>query len=308
MTFSSLKIHDIVLGAKKPVAGHFRRAVSYPAPRYSEEFGHPVSLDDWAPFPVGQEDGAHLELLMGDKLGEGASASVYAATLRSPTTLDLPAHLCLKVAKRKHCQVLAREAWFYEQHYRSGACEGIITPRYFGFFILDHNLLKGPGRRKPRFKPWDEAEHHGNKPWLPKTGDSEFYRDEIGHLKHNPWNKWHQEPKDLLIVVMLVEQLGPPCNSHPNRAARRDIRDVLTDLGLTGVAHHDVRYTNVLSTLPGSSSLVCPRHQRAHAWRIIDFEHCDKVISTDEVPEDKEDCLSSRNFTVGHYFSGEFQR
>ena len=138
-------------GSGEPIIASASRAISYPAMRYSEHFGPHVSLDTWTPLVL--NSGAHLELTLGDKLGEGTSATAYAVTVRSPTTFDLPNRLCLKVAKPSHCQVLAREAWFYEQHYRSGTCEAIVTPRYFGFFVISYNELKDATGRRAHFKP-----------------------------------------------------------------------------------------------------------------------------------------------------------
>lgn len=62
-----------------------------------------------------------------------------------------------------------------------------------------------------------------------------------------------------------------------------DIRDIVRDLSSIGVMQRDLRYCNVLQA---SNDVICPRHGRAHRWRIVDFDIATKVFVTPDIPED----------------------
>lgn len=95
-------------------------------------------IESWAPLSL-PKDGAHLELELTGSISD----------------LDLP-DLCIKLVKPKYGRTLAREAWFYEQLAREPGCEGVVTPRCFGFFTVplkDCSDVKG--QPVSRIMPWE---------------------------------------------------------------------------------------------------------------------------------------------------------
>ena len=144
---------------------------------------------------------------MGRKLGEGATGIVYAVDLRSPTTIDLPPRLCIKIAKPPFAGALAREAWFYEQLQKEGL-DGVVTPSCFGLNVLDHEL----GRAS--FHPWRDMEEcrdhsfelrddpsHSRPPGIYYDGPGVDFRYK------SPWMDWEFDPENPLIAVLLLERM-----------------------------------------------------------------------------------------------------
>lgn len=112
-------------------------------------------IESWAPLSL-PKDGAHLELELTGSISEGRIGLAYSAqVLRNTPDLDLP-DLCIKSVKPKYGRTLAREAWFYEQLAREPGCEGVVTPRCFGFFTVplkDCSDVKG--QPVSRIMPWE---------------------------------------------------------------------------------------------------------------------------------------------------------
>ncbi len=81
-----------------------------------------------------------------------------------------------------------------------------------------------------------------------------------------------------------------------------DIRDVVRDVGFTGILHRDLRHSNVVRA---SNDVVCPRHERAHRWRLIDFDIAAKTFITPEAPADSSYVMNSQARVIGTaYFWG----
>ena len=56
---------------------------------------------------------------------------------------------------------------------------------------------------------------------------------------------------------------------------RRDVLQVVNDLGEMSIQHGDFRWPNIVSAPeapPGMVGSRCPRHGVRHKWRIVDFE------------------------------------
>ncbi len=90
-----------------------------------------------------------------------------------------------------------------------------------------------------------------------------------------------------------------------------DIREIVTDLGHTGIRHYDLRAPNVmrsLSSVPERDTTshpgFCHRHQKVHAWRLGDFDRATKTVISDFTEEDQEDCLAQAELVGNSYFMG----
>ena len=63
---------------------------------------------------------------------------------------------------------------------------------------------------------------------------------------------------------------------------RRDVLQVVNDLGEMSIQHGDFRWPNIVSAPeapPGVPGRRCPKHGVRHKWRIIDFELSRKIGS-----------------------------
>lgn len=81
-----------------------------------------------------------------------------------------------------------------------------------------------------------------------------------------------------------------------------DVRDIVRDLSAIGILQRDLRYRNVLQA---SNDIICPRHGRAHRWRVVDFDIAGKVFVTPAIPEDSKYATNSQVRAIGTaYFWG----
>lgn len=278
-------------------------------------------MESWAPLSL-PKNGSHLELELTGSISEGRVGLAYSArVIHNTADLDLP-DLCIKLVKPKYGRTLARESWFYEQLARESGYEGVVTPRCFGFFTVPlKDCLDVKGQPVSHIKPWenstinppepdsddtDEEEEEDTDWWLPDDVPSfeDFLKDDDGWTSGSPWNEWRPSPSDPLICVLVLEKLGKPYSSPKEHEEEEfdDIRDVVRDLSSTGIIHRDLRRSNVVRA---SNDVICPRHKRAHRWRLIDFDISAKTVITPEAPWDASYAMNSQVRVIGTaYFWG----
>ncbi|KAK0231930.1 hypothetical protein EDD85DRAFT_1026230 [Armillaria nabsnona] len=207
--------------------------------------------DQWPPPDPVPTTGRHLEIRLLDKVEASG----------------LP-ELCIKVAKSRHCRSLAREAWFYS---RLATLQGNAIPCCFGFFtVLIADCI-----------PWNrismkKIDQVDGDDWLPDdVYDYCFDPNDGGYKASSPWDKWKYAPDQPLVAVLVMEKLGEPyypdCSGDDPPHKRRDLRNVVYDLGQAGFVHADMRFNDVLRAV--NQGIFCPRHNCYHRWHLIDFDH-----------------------------------
>ncbi|KAH9928806.1 uncharacterized protein B0H18DRAFT_1094040 [Fomitopsis serialis] len=117
------------------------RRLDFPSRQRDYDLGEYISRPDWRPSPL-PKDG-HLSLYLEECIAGGRSAVVYAAeistayeagTIPLSNPHPLEQEFCVKIARRNRCRTLAREAWVSEQLRSRGQLQGVIAPRFYGFF------------------------------------------------------------------------------------------------------------------------------------------------------------------------------
>ncbi|KAK0452651.1 hypothetical protein EV421DRAFT_1770326 [Armillaria borealis] len=61
-------------------------------------------------------------------------------------------------------------------------------------------------------------------------------------------------------------------------------------------SYRDLRRSNVVRA---SHNAICPRHERAHLWRLIDFDIVAKTFITPEAPTDSSYAMNSQARVIG---------
>ncbi|KAK0452650.1 hypothetical protein EV421DRAFT_1770324 [Armillaria borealis] len=326
-TYTSLTIHGLGSSDENPAEITLSRSQSFPAPRLVRKYVPVPRIESWAPLSL-PKNGAHLELELTSSISEGRVGLAYSARVISNTAdSDLP-DLCIKLVKPKYGRTLAREAWFYEQLAREPGYEGAVTPRCFGFFTVPlKDCLDVKGQPVSHIRPWENitidppepdsddtdesAQEEDRDWWLPDdpSGLDAFFKDDDGWKSGSPWNKWRSSPSEPLICVLVLEKLGKFYSSPEERHGDEedgheeeelnDIRDVVRDVSSTGILHRDLRYCNVVRA---SNDVICPRHGRAHRWRLIDFDIAAKVCIAPETPADSRYAKNSQVRVIGTPF------
>ncbi|KAG2012858.1 protein kinase subdomain-containing protein PKL/ccin3 [Coprinopsis cinerea AmutBmut pab1-1] len=316
------------------------RSQSFPACRANAGREYRPPVPTWGPLPL-PPNGDEIELSLHDEpISEGRVGVVYSAdvTLRSnPDGLgSLPTTLCVKVIKPRFSRRAAREAWMHEQLTLSG-CSGTATPRYFGFFTapLRNTTTATRETRKTLnpddILPWVEARFHDSDhdPYVDSDSElppdslnddsPEFHKYDVGrHRRNSPWYAYEHDDENPLLSVLLFEVLGPRMFSEPDMKDREkeyheEAAELVIDIGMTGVRHHDLRTANVLQvpseTLASPNSQICARHGRKHNWRIIDFDSAAKYsITPDDIANNSRDFRRVTTLPVekigGYYWWG----
>ncbi|KAG7096470.1 hypothetical protein E1B28_003903 [Marasmius oreades] len=295
--FSSLLIKNIASSTLGPLSLSLQRNETFPAPRFI--IGHPEGPNTtdppgWFINPTKPHSNT-LVVELEEKLGAGRTGIAYSARIvdggSSIPGSPRPTHVCIKFAMPYHCRSLAREAWFYDQLPEEQKFQGIITPRYYGFFTSSLGDVS-------TIVPWEEGEVD-----MSLTAPEDY--DEEGDLHpdflpedrlestavvvndaytSSNWYDWQADPKNPLVSVLVLEKLGGVFKweeGNSSQAAVRDMSDlkeIMTDLTAAYIVHADARRFNFLKA-PEDSLSICPRHGHAHRHRVIDF---DRSFKTDE--------------------------
>ncbi|KAK0203417.1 hypothetical protein DFS33DRAFT_798192 [Desarmillaria ectypa] len=329
-TFSSLTIHGLGFSDENPAEIALSRSQSFPAPRFVRSYVPLPRIESWAPLSP-PNNGGHLEIELADKISEGRVGLVYSARVIHDTTHSNLPDLCVKVAKVEYGRTLAREAWFYEQLAVETGREGVISPRCFGFFTVPlKDCFDVKGQPVSRVEPWenielftpktnyDDSDESDDEENTDEQDDSEdtnwwlsddppylekYFKDDDGWKSGSPWNEWRSSPSDPLICVLVMEKLGEAYSSPQEQEEEEldDIRDVVHDLGSTGIMHKDLRYNNIVRA---STDVICPHHQRSHRWRLVDFDMATKTFVTPAVPADAEYAMLQVRLIGKAYFWG----
>ncbi|PBK90188.1 hypothetical protein ARMGADRAFT_1112424 [Armillaria gallica] len=317
-TFSSLTLRGLGSSDRNSAEITLSLSQSFPAPRLVRRYLPLPRIESWAPLLL-PKNGAHLELELTGGISEGRIGLAYSArVIRNTADAYLP-DLCIKLVKPKYGRTLAREAWFYEQLSLEPGYEGVITPRCFGFFTAPlKDCLDIKGQPVSHIKPWenitidplkpasddaDESDDEEDKDWwLPDdpSGFDAFFKDDDG---------WKTSPSEPLICVLVLEKLGKFYSSPRERYGYEEdeheevelnhIRDVVHDVSSTGILHRDLRYCNVVRA---SNDGICPRHGRAHRWRLIGFDIAAKVCIAPVTPADSKYAKNSQVRVIGTPF------
>ena len=247
-------------------------------------------------------EGEHLYLELGECIGHGRSALVYAAKTVADSgesedggtsTSFKAAELCVKLAKPNHCRMLAREGWVYEQ-LKEGTYQGVMVPRCYGFFATDL-----PPNQSLDFlwSPEDDLDYLGSPDSPPRDDilcDEEGIprirvESSLGGREFSPWVDWRPDPNAPLLCALVMARGGPSYTLHEdhkdesNRCAcldiyfyvsiepplRDDINKILEDLTRNYILHEDLRSDNLIRA-PADTEL-CRRHGYVHKWNLIDF-------------------------------------
>ncbi|KAG5641201.1 hypothetical protein DXG03_005772 [Asterophora parasitica] len=280
-----------------------------PPPTVETWAARPILLD-------GSSLDVSLTGLIGEgRIGMTYSARVNSA--RDATGLDVtdsvPKEICLKFAKPPYVRSLAREAWFYEQLHK---WQGISTAKCFGFFsatpdgtlaecVVPWKESKKVPRR--RYNPDDGSVYQPPmKDFLPDEAPDPLglYSDEHGFHRDSPWKTWEHSAESPLLAVLALEKLGShyfmPDEEPPERleslryvclqtlsivtsanypdigSIRNSLRSMVDDIAQEGIHHNDITAFNILG-VPEESLTLCPRHNRRHKWRLVDFDRADKM-------------------------------
>ncbi|KAJ3796096.1 hypothetical protein GGU11DRAFT_746476 [Lentinula aff. detonsa] len=237
-----------------------KRSESFPAHCFSCK-GYWLHSDErYTAFPV-PKDSAHLQLQLGGSLGAGrTSTTAYSAQVSAPLpqlSHPVPSELVVKFAKLNHCRNLAREAWIYNYLDRIPQSSGTIIPRCYGFFTT--TLTELPSAKQPYNLPWSsvDGEHAKRDDDLCDDVEVDEFLDEIPSelitKERSAWNSWVPDLKNPLVAVLILEKGGPMYNEIDDQdpLVKKDIKQIIRDLLLCGVAHSDFRMSNL--------------------WNIIDF-------------------------------------
>ncbi|CAA7262079.1 unnamed protein product [Cyclocybe aegerita] len=174
-------------------------------------------VEQWRPLPL-PTDG-HLELTLCDRIHGGSSGTTYFADVVSSTATGMPQRVVVKFARQ--CRTLAREAWFYEQLSRESNCEGVITPRCYGFFIGSRKDWGIPHERDQCsdfvFKPTHNPPSSKSPPLWYDLADDEMFNpdfwlyfcDDAGLKRGSEWDTFDDGDNDGdIVAILILEVLG----------------------------------------------------------------------------------------------------
>ncbi|KAI0716718.1 hypothetical protein C8Q76DRAFT_725323 [Earliella scabrosa] len=259
------------------------RREAYPARQFNYLAAQYVQRSDWTPASLPQ-NGGHLHLELGERIGRGRSAVVYAAKVMPGADGDPPSshpplqELCVKIARPNRCRTLAREAWVYEQ-LAEGSFQGVMTPRCYGFFTA--NLSSN----QP-FSLWSTEDYKyvnasdgadddpTRDDTLPddKPLQAEHINDPPGARELSPWVDWRPNPDAPLLAVLVMSRAGSKYSldeDDRDESHRKDLIAVLDDLTWSYIIHHDLRPANIVRAPQDTQK--CPKHKVVHKWNLIDF-------------------------------------
>ncbi|KIK54439.1 hypothetical protein GYMLUDRAFT_100112 [Collybiopsis luxurians FD-317 M1] len=285
--FSTLTITANIDKEKSLFSLDLSRSEAFPSRRFETHnyLFHPCEAFIAYPVP---HDAAHLQLALGECLGEGRTGKVYSAHVLGPLPnlpSPIPSELVVKFAKLNHCRNLAREAWVYNFLDRQTKYEpvGTIVPRCYGFFTakladcdLDLDLDPLVEDELPWSIPeWEEYPEQDDTLTDDNEDEivepSEWALEEWITKDRSKWNTWEPDPEDPLVAVILLEKGGETYSQIDDKdpLVREDVELALWDLVHAGVVHDDFRMANIVRA--PTTAKFCRRHERVHQWCIIDF-------------------------------------
>lgn len=211
--FTSLTI----TGSQVPCPVTLPRREAFPSRQYDADIPEFRTRPEWLAGDL-PDDRGHLSIELGELIGAGRTAVVYAVKVvgatpgkqgipwsKDPYTVDL----CAKVARPNHCRSLAREAWVYEQLIE-GAYQGVMAPRCYGFFAID---LAPELLPFPLLSNVDDMVSSDDDP----TRDDDLPDDDNNNIvclgtpgarELSPWVDWRPNPDTPLLSVLLMSRGG----------------------------------------------------------------------------------------------------
>ena len=164
---------------------------------------------DWCARPP-PRNRPHLSLELGECLGSGRTAVVYAARIveiapggsasdcPKPTVQD--PELCVKIARPNRSRTLAREAWVYDQH---GPLQGVCVPRCYGFFSATLSAEQLPDGLWDPCEELEDDDPTCDDP-LPDDDpeDSDCEEVSLGARECSEWVDWKPDPDAPLLSVL----------------------------------------------------------------------------------------------------------
>ncbi len=199
------------------------RAESFPGRQFDFRVHKWIQRPDWTPRRL-PKDGAQLTLELGERIGGGRSAVVYAAKIiadaASTLTPRIPdEEICIKVARPNRSRTLAREAWAYEALVGQD-CLGVMVPRCYGFFTVDlsRDQLSFPLWSSDDFYLEDPSSGLPDDPMRddPLTDDDPYELDDSlgpGTRELSPWLDWKPDPAAPLLSVLVMARGGQSYDS-----------------------------------------------------------------------------------------------
>ncbi|RDB26012.1 hypothetical protein Hypma_006392 [Hypsizygus marmoreus] len=308
LAFSSMTIYGLASCEGKQVPCVLHRSTSFPSRRTTTVCKVMCDeIEGWDSMPLPVEK-PHLELELGECLGDGRIGFVYVArvvaVLNRPDgapvsnpPLELSTELVVKFVRPTNCRSLARETWFYEHLPEAEGFQGAVVPLCYGFFTASTTPVQPRKPASLEIRPWigPYGEHvpldfsEGQRKYgdeLPDEYPCGMYSDDARTCRtESPWCEWRPDPENPLLGVLVLEKLGETysCDVYDtDQKSRKDVADLIDDLSAAGIKHHDFKCNNVARAL---AHVVCPRHGYAHGWRIIDFDRSErwgKTMAFDE--------------------------
>ncbi|KAF8496906.1 hypothetical protein BU17DRAFT_65309 [Hysterangium stoloniferum] len=311
-TFSSIEIEGLVKKNDQTAILTCQRGSTLPANLQYDSYGEARPDGFWVrpPSNFPAPSNGILRVTVNDQLGRGRIGTVYSVDVKSPRDGPHIPPLVIKVSNRYRSPKLAREAWFYEEMEH---LQGVCIARCYGFFQVElTEEYEVPNWRRISEEVAEEADEEErcslrDSVWSQEraiyfakvkedTPDSasnkvidtiedweDLVQEELSCYTPDPAAHLTFVRKHHLISVLVLERLGEHIPiGIPLEGIRQDIHDLYDDLGRLGIEAVDVHWRNILGASGTSERLVCPYHDRTHAWRLIDFDLAKK---TDKLPE-----------------------
>ncbi|KAI0314184.1 hypothetical protein OF83DRAFT_469856 [Amylostereum chailletii] len=206
----------------------------------------------------------HATATIGEKKGAGSNAVVHELNKvrirNSPHPVRIPP-LVVKIAFTNRVEMLAREAWFYDE---MESLQGSVIPRCYGWFEMDLRTTS----------PDDAPYTIFNWPKFAADPDPET---ETGELPH-PMLTERASRQDILSIIVLEKLRGPfgrnPSGLFP-RGSKKDIRGLFSEVQALSInLVPDISENNILRAARPSAlqpAVEAPHFKGKHKYRLVDF-------------------------------------
>ncbi|EAU91813.2 protein kinase subdomain-containing protein PKL/ccin3 [Coprinopsis cinerea okayama7 len=316
--FASIRIHGLVSSQEgERLSIELDRSVSFPIPVWHDPDQRPKDPEgDVSARPLSTADFLNLELEACISaphkpisshsnplaLGYGRSGDVYplevVAIRQLPQSLfqsrvhhvDIEAlkkslpPLCMKVARPTYARSVAREAWFYERLDKEELM-GAVSPSCYGLFhtkVTSNLSILLP----PDYDEVVEEQYERNPDGTSVMSEDEsdrFMDDPFASHKSSPWLSFRESKDSPTITALILERVGErmTMEEYAMDENRNDINSIYQeDLRYALIRHRDGRLPNVLRAPP--TARICPIHNRAHRWFLVDYERSLLVTMREE--------------------------